>query len=195
MAPNRMSPARASMFYGAFDTATAEAETLDPEKNASQIMSIGTFRALRPLRLLDLAELPSVPSVFDPDNQHLIHPIRFPRDFACDIVKPIVRDGREHIGYVPTRIDHPVPFDLFGRDEPFRLQPVGKVGEVALCGTRSDRVEPMIEKAGILPSSCNAQRRRRYGEGASDRRNTTSETKRRPPRRDIWTNTSTVRVT
>jgi hypothetical protein len=101
---NRMSPAGVPMFYGAYDMATAEAETFDPVEHVGQIMSIGTFRALRPLRLVDLAELPSVPSVFNPDRHHLIHPMRFLWDFARDIAKPIKRDGREHIAYVPTQI-------------------------------------------------------------------------------------------
>jgi len=101
---NRMSPAGIPMFYGAFDIATAKAETFDPAHHAGQIMSIGTFRALRPLRLLDLAELPDIPSVFADDTRQFIHPMRFLHAFAADLVKRIARDGREHIEYVPTQI-------------------------------------------------------------------------------------------
>lgn len=101
---NRMSPAGVPMFYGAFDIETAQAETLNPPQDAGQIMSIGTFRALRSLRLLDLASLPAMPSVYDTDRHYLIHPMRFLGDFAEDIAKPIARDGREHIEYVPTQI-------------------------------------------------------------------------------------------
>jgi hypothetical protein len=101
---NRMSPAGIPMFYGAFDRATAFAETFDPVAHAGQSLSIGTFHPLRPLRVLDLADIPPVPSVFDIDQQDAIHPLRFLRAFARDISQPIARDGREHIEYVPTQI-------------------------------------------------------------------------------------------
>jgi hypothetical protein len=101
---NRMSPAGISMFYGAFDNETARLETFDPEHHIGQILSIGTFRATRSLRLLDLADLPDIPSVFEEDGHHRIHPLRFLHSFANDIVKPIARDRREHIEYVPTQI-------------------------------------------------------------------------------------------
>ncbi|HBI18251.1 RES domain-containing protein [Sandaracinobacter neustonicus] len=101
---NRMSPAGIPMFYGAFDAATATAETFDPQAHAGQVLSIGSFRPVRALRVLDLAELPEVPSVFEPAGRKLIHTLRFLRAFARDIAKPIARDGREHIEYVPTQI-------------------------------------------------------------------------------------------
>jgi len=101
---NRMSPAGIPMFYGAFDVETAKAETLDPLHQAGQTMSIGTFRSRRTLRVLNLADLPSMPSVFDGENQYLIHPLRFLHSFAGDIARPIARDGREHIEYVPTQV-------------------------------------------------------------------------------------------
>lgn len=101
---NRMSPAGVPMFYGAYDLKTAFSETFDPEIHEGAIASVGTFRPLRQLRILDLANLPNVPSIFDEDEQHLIHPLRFLHSFASDISKPIQRDGREHIDYVPTQI-------------------------------------------------------------------------------------------
>jgi hypothetical protein len=101
---NRMSPAGIPMFYGAFDRATAFAETFDPAAHAGQILSIGTFRPLRALRILDLADIPPVPSVFDIDHHDTIHSLRFLHAFASDISQPIARDGREHIEYVPTQI-------------------------------------------------------------------------------------------
>ena len=104
MQSNRMSPAGIPMFYGAFYVETARLETFDPEHHAGQILSIGTFRATRALRVLDLADLPDIPSVFEEDGHHRIHPLRFLHAFAHDIVKPIARDGREHIEYVPTQI-------------------------------------------------------------------------------------------
>ncbi len=102
--PNRMSPAGIPMFYGAFDVATARLETFDFEHHKGQILSIGTFRPTRNLRVLDLANLPEVPSVFEDDGHRRIHPLRFLHAFARDIAKPINRDGREHIEYVPSQI-------------------------------------------------------------------------------------------
>ncbi|RQW46132.1 HEPN-associated N-terminal domain-containing protein [Novosphingobium sp. LASN5T] len=101
---NRMSPAGIPMFYGAFDVATAMAETFDPAVHTGQLMSIGTFRAIRELKVLDLADLPDIPSVFDAKARKLIHPLRFLHAFARDLVQQIARDGREHIEYVPTQI-------------------------------------------------------------------------------------------
>jgi len=101
---NRMSPAGIAMFYGAFDIDTARAETVDPKLHAGQILSIGTFQPLRDLRVLDLSNLPDIPSLFDEGSHHRIHPLRFLYEFAHDIAKPIARDGREHVEYVPTQI-------------------------------------------------------------------------------------------
>jgi hypothetical protein len=101
---NRMSPAGIPMFYGALDVDTAKAETFDEAQHLGQTISIGVFRPLRNLHLLDLAELPNIPSVFDAEGHHLIHPLRFLHAFARDLAKPIARDGREHIEYVPTQI-------------------------------------------------------------------------------------------
>lgn len=99
-----MSPAGIPMFYGAFDQATAVAETVELPRHAGQVASIGIFRPVRDLLVLDLADLPGVPSVFDVDRHALIHTLRFLHAFADDISGPIARDGREHIDYVPTQI-------------------------------------------------------------------------------------------
>lgn len=101
---NRMSPAGVPMFYGAYDYKTAIAETFDPEVHEGMIISAGTFRPMRELRVLDLANLPGIPSIYDEENNYLIHPLRFLDSFAQDISRPIERDGREHIEYVPTQI-------------------------------------------------------------------------------------------
>ena len=101
---NRMRPAGIPMFYGAFDGATAFEETYDPASTKGRHVSTGTFMPLRSLKLLDLCDLPEIPSVFDIDRQHLIAALRFFHGFAADIAKPVKRDGREHIEYVPTQI-------------------------------------------------------------------------------------------
>lgn len=101
---NRMSPAGIPMFYGAFDADTAWAETFDPALHAGQVASVGTFRPTRDLEVLDLAQLPQVPSIFDSERRNLLYTLRFLHRFADDVSKPIARDGREHIEYVPTQI-------------------------------------------------------------------------------------------
>lgn len=101
---NRMSPAGIPMFYGAFEYETAHAETFDPKNDMGKKISTGTFNPLKPLRVLNLANLPPIPSVFDDDKAQLIHSLRFLHEFSRDISKPIDRDGREHIEYVPTQI-------------------------------------------------------------------------------------------
>jgi hypothetical protein len=101
---NRMSPAGVPMFYGALDKDTAIAETVDLTTHGKKIASLGVFRAERELAVLNLSELPSIPSIFDTASHEAIHSLRFLHDFAKDFSKPIARDGREHIEYVPTQI-------------------------------------------------------------------------------------------
>jgi len=102
---NRMSPSGIPMFYGAFDKATAIKETIDPKSNIdNQIISVGHFKPTRELKLLDLSNIPKPPSVFNIEKQRLISPLKFFSSFAEDIAKPIARNGKEHIEYVPTQI-------------------------------------------------------------------------------------------
>lgn len=101
---NRMSPAGVPLFYGAFDYRTAHAETFDAQTHAGMTISAATFRPVRDLLVLDLANLPEIPSIYDDENHDLIHSLLFLHEFSQDISKPISRDGREHIEYVPTQI-------------------------------------------------------------------------------------------
>jgi len=101
---NRMSPAGIPMFYGAFDANTSVKETYDPKRGKKKYISIGEFHPIRDLYFLDLGSLPAIPSVFDADGRHLIQPLLFFHGFATDIAKPISRNGKEHIEYVPTQI-------------------------------------------------------------------------------------------
>jgi hypothetical protein len=104
--PNRMSPAGIVMFYGAMDRATALVETFQPDRDrvANKNAWVASFRVLKTLRMLDLTELPPVPSIFDAGSRDLRNGIGFLHGFVDDLVQPIVRDGREHIEYVPTQI-------------------------------------------------------------------------------------------
>lgn len=99
--PNRMSPAGISMFYGAWDSATAleEAKSVD---NATEV-TVGLFRAHRRLVIVDLARLPRGPSPFDIQRRRFRHTISFLRDFAKEISRPISPLAAA-VDYVPTQV-------------------------------------------------------------------------------------------
>ncbi|ADG07607.1 HEPN-associated N-terminal domain-containing protein [Kyrpidia tusciae] len=99
---NRMSATGIPMFYGAEDreTVLAEIATGDEPLDAS----IGVFRTLRTLRVLDLVEMPKESSLFDPEKRRWRGPIIFLNNFVRDISKPVEKDGKEHLEYVPTQV-------------------------------------------------------------------------------------------
>ncbi|MGE6757731.1 HEPN-associated N-terminal domain-containing protein [Corallococcus interemptor] len=98
-AANRMSAAGIPVFYAAFSRKTVLRETA----TQSGVLAVGTFRTLKPLRIVDLARLPKVPGFFNGEKAHLTEGIKFLWQFAKDISKPLRRDGRVHIDYVPTQ--------------------------------------------------------------------------------------------
>ncbi|BCQ28251.1 RES domain-containing protein (plasmid) [Caballeronia sp. NK8] len=100
---NRMSAAGISAFYGAFDKATAIAETTT-SLDESTWATLGHFRLLKDIRVVDLTKLPNLPGVFEPDSRSERQGIVFLRDFLDDFTAPIKKDGREHIEYVPTQV-------------------------------------------------------------------------------------------
>ena len=101
---NRMSPAGISMFYGAFDPQTALRETFNPTRGAKKGATVAIFRTNRDLLLLDLAVLPVLPSPFDSADRHLRRRLSFLYEFVDDFSRPVARDGREHVDYVPTQV-------------------------------------------------------------------------------------------
>ena len=103
--PNRMSPAGVPMFYGSddFDTASLELISPDGSDRGKQVSGV-TFKNIAPLNILDLTSLPTQPSYFSPKGPYRRHFIRFLRKFVNDLSKPIQRDGRQHIEYVPTQV-------------------------------------------------------------------------------------------
>jgi len=101
---NRMSPAGISMFYGALDAETAQAEVVAAHRKRPKAVTTGEFQTLRPLNLVDLVDLPALPSLFNERRRHLRGPIRFLHDFATAIAEPVSVDAEEHIEYVPTQI-------------------------------------------------------------------------------------------
>jgi len=99
---NRMSPAGIPMFYGASDPKTAILETYEDTIEEKQA-TCGEFKTSRELRVLDLTDLPGIPSLFDEDKRHLRPATIFLQGFVDDVSKPIHKDGKEHIEYVPTQ--------------------------------------------------------------------------------------------
>jgi len=96
----RMNPAGIPYFYVAMDEQTSIAEVIyNPVK-----YYVAMFQAILPVRLLDLTDLPTLPSLFLPELYDERHELLFLREFLDDITQPIVKDGREHVDYVPTQI-------------------------------------------------------------------------------------------
>lgn len=101
---NRMSPPGVVMTYASEDLQTALAETA----SAPGTFSVGRFITNRKLLILDLTRLRAAPSVFAelPDSsEYDPRPrLNFLHGVSRDISRPIARDDRVHIEYVPTQV-------------------------------------------------------------------------------------------
>lgn len=101
---NRMSPAGVVMTYASEDSETALAETADEPG----VFAVGEFAIDEAALLLDLTRLPPPPSVFTelPDSmEYDPRPqLNFLHSIAVEISRPIARDDRVHIEYVPTQV-------------------------------------------------------------------------------------------
>ncbi|ADE13442.1 RES domain protein [Nitrosococcus halophilus Nc 4] len=100
---NRMSPAGIPMFYGAFDFDTAIKETYEPCLESKKAIC-GVFEPVRSLSVIDLSDTPYLPSLFDEHARHNRSNLSFLYDFIADFTKPIERNDRVHVDYVPTQI-------------------------------------------------------------------------------------------
>jgi hypothetical protein len=96
---NRMSPSGIVMFYGSDTEATAISEI-----EQIGFATIAVFRTLKEFKVLDLTRIPDIPSIFDATLNHQRPPVIFLDDFLADLTKKVVKDGREHIEYVPTQV-------------------------------------------------------------------------------------------
>lgn len=92
------------MFYGSLDEKTAITETYDKKGKSGKVATIATFITSEGFKVLDLTQLPAFPSLFDEQRRHYREPLIFLRSFLKDFSKPIKKDGREHIEYVPTQV-------------------------------------------------------------------------------------------
>ena len=101
---NRMSPPGVVMTYASEDRETALAETSDE----AGTFAVGEFVTERAALILDLTRLPAVPSVFSelPDTyEYDPRPrLNFLNHVSREISKPIARDDRVHVEYVPTQV-------------------------------------------------------------------------------------------
>jgi len=95
---NRMNPAGIPLLYLASTPHAALAET------SVESALVGSWRAARPLKVLDLRTPPEVPGFFaDVDREHRLS-LLFLRHFAEEIVKPIAREEKINIEYLPTQV-------------------------------------------------------------------------------------------
>ena len=101
---SRMSPAGIPMFYCAFDFDTAKVETIDTNEKTKQYLTSCKFVTKKDTKIVDFRKLPPRISIFDDKNFRDYYVIQFLHEFVKDLSKGIVRDGREHIEYVPTQI-------------------------------------------------------------------------------------------
>ena len=102
--PNRMSPAGIPMFYACDDEETALKET----SSGPGQFAVGSFETIRPVIVLDLTRIPPVPSLFERISDSVeVNPRRaltFLHHIAKEMSRPIERDDRVHISYVPTQV-------------------------------------------------------------------------------------------
>jgi len=99
---NRMSPAGISMFYGGLEIELCLSELRQMESEL--IVKISVWDTTKELLLLNLTNLPNLPSDFDEEGRLYKREIIFLHRFAEEISKPIVKDGNEHIEYIPTQV-------------------------------------------------------------------------------------------
>lgn len=159
---NRMNPPGIPMFYGAESRKLAVAEVRNSKA------SIGRFRTTRKIRILDLANLPPMPGFFSGASRNHRLYLSFLHAFTREIIKPVPRDERTHIDYLPTQV-----FTEYLRDARFggrRIDGIrypsatGKQGaNVVLFATQEDfvgvgeddphfvfrRTKPWLELTGV----------------------------------------------
>jgi HEPN/RES N-terminal domain 1/RES domain len=97
----RMNPAGIPYFYLASNHQTAKAETIAEENKG---YCLATFTLKKRVKLLDLTKLPPAPSIFNHNEYNTLCYLHFIESFVKDVIKPIEKDGKEHIDYVPTQI-------------------------------------------------------------------------------------------
>lgn len=100
---NRMSPAGISVFYYSSDKQTALQE-ISHGAQYPAVATVGTFVTLKELKVLDLTKVPPAPGLFDRAKHEIRPACIFLGAFVDDLSKPVDKDGREHIDYVPSQV-------------------------------------------------------------------------------------------
>lgn len=95
---NRMNPPGIPMLYVASTATTAIREVHTKRAH------VGLWIARRDLRVLDLRKLPMVPGIFSSSSREDRLTLRFLHHFRDDIMRPVARDRRTHIDYLPSQV-------------------------------------------------------------------------------------------
>ncbi|MEL7738583.1 HEPN-associated N-terminal domain-containing protein [Citromicrobium bathyomarinum] len=95
---NRMNPPGIPMFY------VADRKTLALREINSQRCSLATFQSLKNISVLDLCDLPPIPGFFSDASRRNTQLISFLHDFSRQISRPVPRDERVHVDYLPTQV-------------------------------------------------------------------------------------------
>ncbi|MCG1027611.1 RES domain-containing protein [Virgibacillus halodenitrificans] len=160
---NRMSPAGIPMFYGAIDINTALLE-VNYQAGEGSVASIGEFINSSSLTVLDLTSFPKMPSIFDEKEREKRYVINFFYNFLDDFTKPISKDGKEHIDYVPTQIVTEYFRRIFSTKDDRKLDGIvyrsSKNGEKSFVlffenedfGDSSSSSEMILNNVSFLPS-------------------------------------------
>ena len=101
---NRLSPAGVSMLYTAEDAETAIRETFRPRQRRGHY-TVAELELEDEIPIVDLTALPASPGMFTPGTDRNSRAgVHFAHAFARDVSQEVVKDGREHVEYVPTQI-------------------------------------------------------------------------------------------
>ncbi len=95
---NRMSPPGIPMMYVSEMEQTAILEVGATEA------AVGRFKLERDVLLLDLADVPEVPGIFSGQDRQKTLELAFLNSFTREIGKPIERDDRVHVDYIPSQV-------------------------------------------------------------------------------------------
>ncbi len=97
----RMNPTGISYGYFALQSSTAVLEVTGVPPTT---ISLATFRTVRPLLAVDFTSIPQPPSIFDTEHRLERDALIFMQEFVETISKPVAKDGKQHIEYVPSQI-------------------------------------------------------------------------------------------
>jgi RES domain-containing protein len=113
----RMNPAGIPYLYTSFDAITAGNEVYAHERPLDALF-VASFLLTENLWVVDLTSLPEPPPVFDVSRKGEREQLLFALDFVAEISKRVIRDGTEHVEYVPSQVVSEYLAQVFVLDEP-----------------------------------------------------------------------------